>query len=459
MRVELKSIKDNPFRNFKVDPIDPAVVESLKENIKDNPAGFWGGIVARRTKNDGIQLAFGHHRVRAAIAAGIREDDIRVSDIPDAEMIRMYANENATQRGNSGTSLAGSIASAVRFLAKGLLTGNLSGFPDTSTKARETLMEQLGTERGIGEPIITAFLDHIRGVNENTVKQQLANLKASGDYDSIIESVRDEIEEENKEALKAMRRQEEEQRKATEAKFLADQRAKEAEERRKEAAKAERAAKEEAAIKRAAKEAADAEAAAKRAEEDAKLAAKNKAEADAKAKEYDALRQTSEAANKAAGIEREITFDFEGVAKHLKNPSHVDVFRKMVTGPGVKPYLPVNRQAALAKQLVNSIDANELSGRHIRENLMSMVMAVKHTERKFSAEEKAELIRKDWSAKASVYQDDFARNARGLLAAAMLLSSHARNRPKGVTLHQTSEFRDAVRKVEKGINILKQAGL
>ena len=76
MKIELKSLQDNPFRNFKVDPIDPEVVKSLKESIKDNPAGFWGGIVARRTKNNGIQLAFGHHRVKAAIAAGIQIDDI-----------------------------------------------------------------------------------------------------------------------------------------------------------------------------------------------------------------------------------------------------------------------------------------------------------------------------------------------------------------------------------------------
>jgi hypothetical protein len=48
----------------------------------------------------------------------------KVSEISDADMIRMYANENATQRGNSGTAIAGSFASAVKFLAKGLLVGS-----------------------------------------------------------------------------------------------------------------------------------------------------------------------------------------------------------------------------------------------------------------------------------------------------------------------------------------------
>lgn len=444
MRVELKSIKPNPFRNFKIDPIDPTVVESLKQSIKENPAGFWGGVVARKN-NGSIELAFGHHRIRAAIAAGIREDDIKiVPDISDADMIRMYANENATQRGNSGTAVAGSVASAVRYLLKGSLIGEL---PE---------IRQLVD--GIGWSIVLEFLSNIPGINKNTVTQQLANLKASGDYDEIVQAVRDEIEEENKEALKALARQEEEQRKAAEAQLLAERRAKEAEERRKEAAKAERAAKEEAAKRRAAKEQADAELAAKRAEEEAKLAAKRKAESDAKMREFDALRKTRDAANKAAGVERDVTFDFEGVAKHLKNASHIDVFRQIVTGPGLRPYLAVNRQAALAKKLVESANG-ELSGRYIRENVMGMVLNVKSTERKLDAEEKAELVRKDWSAKVRVYQDEFSRQARGMLAAALSLSDHAKKRPSGVTLHLTSEFIEAVDKVQRAVALIKKAGV
>jgi hypothetical protein len=40
-------------------------------------------------------------------------------------MIRVYARENATQRGNSSTAVAGTVASAVRFLAKGIMTGSI----------------------------------------------------------------------------------------------------------------------------------------------------------------------------------------------------------------------------------------------------------------------------------------------------------------------------------------------
>ncbi len=459
MRVELKSLQPNPFRNFKVDPIDPEVIKSLKTSIKENPAGFWGGIIARKTKNNGIQLAFGHHRVRAAIEAGIRECDGEIKivpDISDADMIRMYANENATQRGNSGTAIAGTVASAIRFLLKGLFTGNLRENSLRSKKSMEVTLGQAGTDRGIGYDIILELLDGIPGINVGTVKQQLANLKASGDYDEIVATVKAEIEEENKEALKELKRQEDEQRKAAEEQVLADRRAKEAEERRKEAAKAERAAKEEQAKKRAAKEQADAELAAKRAEEEKKLAAKRKAEADNALKEFDALRKGRNAMNNAAGVQRDITFDFEGVAKYLKNASHIDTFRNIVTGEGLKPYLPVPKQAALAKQLVDSLGGAELSSRYIRENVMAMAMNVRSTERKFNAEDKAALLRNDWKAKAKNYQEEFARGARTMLAAAMALAHHDKKRPDGVTLLVTSEFRHAVTKAEEALKLIRK---
>ena len=58
--------------------------------------------------------------------------------------------------------------------------------------------EGLQSANGMGRDIITKFLDGVPGINENTVKQQLASLKASGDYARIIGEVRDEIEQENR---------------------------------------------------------------------------------------------------------------------------------------------------------------------------------------------------------------------------------------------------------------------
>ena len=77
MLVRLEDLKANPFRDFKVDPIDEAVVANLKASIEDD--GFWGGIVCRRV-NGAIQIGAGHHRVIAAMQAGIEESDVFVAE-------------------------------------------------------------------------------------------------------------------------------------------------------------------------------------------------------------------------------------------------------------------------------------------------------------------------------------------------------------------------------------------
>src|SRR5262249_12003933 len=116
MKVELKQLKDNPKRDFIVDPIDQDMVKRLTESIKED--GFWGGVVCRKY-NGHIEIAAGHHRIRAAIKSGIEFADLFVSkDIDDAAMIRIYARENATQRSAAGTSLAGSVAAAFREVLK-----------------------------------------------------------------------------------------------------------------------------------------------------------------------------------------------------------------------------------------------------------------------------------------------------------------------------------------------------
>jgi hypothetical protein len=192
-----------------------------------------------------------------------------------------------------------------------------------------------------------------------------------------------------------------------------------------------------------------------------RLADERRKEAEAKSKEFDALRKTQATASKAAdkAEERDKTFDFEGVAKHLKTASHIAVFRELATGEGAKPYLKVNQQAALAKRLVSEAGGGELSGRFIRENFMALLSNAKGTERRITAQDNAALARASWSAKAKVYQEDFARHARGALAAAMQLAEHNKKRPKDVTLYMTSEFRNAVTNLEKAVALVKKAGV
>lgn len=100
-------------------------------------------------------------------------------------MIRIYARENATQRGNHSTAAAGPVAAAIRFLFKAQSLGDLE-FQSTSKYARK--------DQDIGTPTVVAFLKDVPGVTSNTVQEQLANLKKSGNYARILEEVQVDVD-------------------------------------------------------------------------------------------------------------------------------------------------------------------------------------------------------------------------------------------------------------------------
>src|SRR5262245_11701898 len=173
MKVKLETLQPNPMRDFTIDPIDDDRVKELAESIKED--GFWGGVVCRRTNGNGIQIAAGHHRIKAAMKAGIREADVFAGEMNDEQMIRIYARENALQRGNTSTAMAGSVAAALRFKAKQILIGQSSVANATDE-----------IKNGIGWRPVLEMLEGTSGVSVRTVQDQLANLKASGDYARVI---------------------------------------------------------------------------------------------------------------------------------------------------------------------------------------------------------------------------------------------------------------------------------
>ena len=116
MNIQLSKTKHNPYRVMAVDPIDDAAVDALVESIKED--GFWGGVVGRINDANEVEIAAGHHRIEAAKKAGIKSAEIYIGEFDDAAMVRIYGRENATQRGNHSTAVAGTVASAIRFLAK-----------------------------------------------------------------------------------------------------------------------------------------------------------------------------------------------------------------------------------------------------------------------------------------------------------------------------------------------------
>jgi hypothetical protein len=441
--IELKDLKPNPKRDFTVDPLDADVVAKLKESIKEH--GFWSGVTARR-HNGEIQVAAGWHRCKAAIAAGEREAQIFIGDFDDRDMVRVYASENATQRGNSSTALAGTVASAVRYLAKAIMTGEVVSQKFLGKDDLAKVQGNITSQRGLGEDIILRFLTDIPGINSGVVQQQLANIKASGDYARIIGEVTAEIEEEHKEAIKAMERAEKERIAAAEA-------AERAEQERKDAAAKVKAAKEERDRARAIE-------AQKKAEIAAHEAEKRRQKMEKDAAEFDALRTTVETARNAADVanDRDITFDFEGVAAVLQNPLQVDVFRKAVTSDSIRPYLAVSKQASLATRLAKMAkdqDA-ELSGTFIRQNIGSMILDVKGVERKLDREDREKLKVHNWESRAKDYQHDFSRSVRFAYGIAQDIIRHNKMRPAGSEFYRSGEFSNALDTARQLCKLLSQ---
>jgi ParB-like nuclease domain len=460
MRVNLESLEANPFRDFHVDPVDEANVAALVASIKDDQ--YWGGIVCRRHKGK-KQIIAGEHRRRAAIKAGIVEADVFCGDFDDEAVVRIYARENATQRGNTSTALAGSVAAAIREISLRRLS------------TLEIKSEKLGGQNrdGVGQDAILNELRGIPGITDNTIRQQLANLKSSGNYDRIVSEVAAIVEEEHAVALEALR-------KAEEASAEAKRREEEARRRREEAEAAQRKAREERqraeAEGRAAREAKARQEAKRKAEE--AEARRQEAERQRKAAEADRLR--AETARKAAVVKerlhapakqtrdrisetrsetkRDITFDLTGVQRWFKNASHVETFRRLATSEGVKPYLPVKQQAALAEKLTKSVPkGDELTSAFITKRFTEMLSGARFSQNKADAAEREEALRRlDWNDRAKNLQSEFARQAKGLQSAAEKLVDLQKQRPSGVTFLASSDFHDALDNAREALALIER---
>ncbi len=462
MFLNLKALQPNPFRDFAVDPIDGpendnpelgyvSAITKLKESIEED--GFWGGVVVRR-QNGAYQIAAGHHRVEAAIAAGLEEADLVVLPMDDKAMIRVYARENATQRGQQSTALLGSIASAVAFVAKEAF----------SEWAAEISSPKRGGNQGIrdvGRPAIMELLGKVPGITRNSVAEQLANLKVSGHYARIIKEVEDRIAEENRlaqekaERLRAEADEIERQRKAAEA-----QRKKDEEERRKLDEKI-RAAEEEDAKSKLEEDRKRAEERAERIRARNALREKRQAELAEERKKFqpkvEATEKAAEKAHKAAekAAEKDPTFDYDGVVKWLHNDNQIRAFRKWATGPGIVPYLPVESQHLIAKELaVKAAKAGvELSAAFINREASNLLLCAKDVEQKNERKAQADLERHDLDSKARHWLQDFARHCRGMTAAGIELQAINRKWPAGTPFPITQGFRTAL---EDAKNVIDQ---
>lgn len=99
MKVKIKDLKPNPYRDMEHYPINTEKVESLINSF--GQTGFWDNILARKVNGE-IQIAYGHHRLEALKKkySPDYEVDIPIKDLPDSIMLKVMANENEYIMGN-----------------------------------------------------------------------------------------------------------------------------------------------------------------------------------------------------------------------------------------------------------------------------------------------------------------------------------------------------------------------
>lgn len=375
MKVELSKLKPNSLRDFDLDPIDADQVRQLEASIHES--GFWGGSAVRYGPDGDLETIVGTTRIVAAMNTGITHADLHVGRYTDEVAIRMYATENVTQRSaSSGLAQAGAVASAVRYLIKGILKGDkhVSQICETSDKGLETIRGQIASEKGLGEPCLIRFFHGIEGMNPSAIKHHLANLKTSGEYRKIVIQVTEElakeaaIEQEHSEAAR-----------------------KEAEQAE---AKAQQLGTEEA-------------------QQQLSKARRKKTHAETQAETSKQTAKTSQKAATAAA-KRPVTFDLIGVGKYLKTQELLNAFRKVVTRESMKKNVPVSVQADLAATLckhANKHNDGKVTGKFIELYLPKILQNVsKWSDLKLSQQAAQQIERENIEIRWKKLSHGFCRN-------------------------------------------------
>ena len=170
IKVKLDEIQDNPYRNPESYVYDVAKIEALAESIGDT--SFWENLLARKTKDGIIQLAYGHHRLQALkklVSDGLLDyEEIKLNIRPDTQltnerMLKIFAQENKDDWGENPQNLCMTVLQ---------LQAHLEGLVKAS-KDKDQFLKKVGDvgalkvddrsftrmkNHGVGASIIAQFL-------------------------------------------------------------------------------------------------------------------------------------------------------------------------------------------------------------------------------------------------------------------------------------------------------------
>jgi len=147
MKVKLKNLKPNPFRNIKQYPIKEEKVKQLMTSIRET--GFWENILCRK-RGDNVEIAYGHHRLEALrqVFGPDKEISVIVKDLDNETMIRVMANENDERYNCIPAVIDETVKSARDYLKE---------HPEVARKVLSSEPSEVKRIR-IGAPIIAKFL-------------------------------------------------------------------------------------------------------------------------------------------------------------------------------------------------------------------------------------------------------------------------------------------------------------
>ena len=158
--VPLSKIKDNPHRDKKRNPVNVDRVEQLKESI--GTTGFWKGVYGREV-GDIVEIAFGHTRVDAARAAGLKEIPVEIEELTDSDMLMRMTRENL--RGELLVSLE-AVSAAVKAFGAGTVQFDVIGSKTKTSALRYApsfVPGKASSTSGVDHPYTTDSLARFLG--------------------------------------------------------------------------------------------------------------------------------------------------------------------------------------------------------------------------------------------------------------------------------------------------------
>ncbi len=204
MKIKIRDLRPNPFRNIKKYPIHKGKIETLKSSIKET--GFWDNILARKV-DDKIQIAYGHHRHEALkqLYGGDHIIDIPVKPLTDALMLQIMANENMEDWKTEPTVIDETVKAARDFLEANLEEAKKYG--QVKSGSHEPNF--------IGKSIIARFLHW----NETRVHYSLERIRLIEDEEILSEEAIQELPTEAaaRNFVRAMRKREAEDQRPSRA--------------------------------------------------------------------------------------------------------------------------------------------------------------------------------------------------------------------------------------------------